>query len=423
MGHAVRTTLIGMRIGGTLGLSDTQRSELFYALLLKDLGCSSNAARLSSLFGADDLLLKHAHKLTDWAAPTDAARYAYRHSLPGNGRVARAWHMLMLGLKAQGSAREMTETRCERGADIAGMLGLPGATSDAIRALDEHWDGGGHPYGLRGAAIPILGRIACLAQTVEVFQHAFDVATACEMARARAGSWFDPLLVDALCTFEYNAEFWASVRGRDSLGQLHGLEPTDHVILCDEDRLDAICGAFARVIDAKSPYTSRHSHNVAAIALAAARAMDLTTATVSTLRRAALLHDIGKLGVSNAILDKPAALDESEWEAMRRHTAFTLEILQRVTRFREFASTAAAHHERLDGTGYHLGLDGAHLGTVARLIAVADVTEAISANRPYRTGMTLDEVTTVLRRLVDRQHLCPAAVDAVLGTYTGSPGE
>lgn len=421
MGHAVRTTLIGMRIASQFGLPDDQRSALFYALLLKDLGCSSNAARLASIFGADDQLLKHAHKLTDWRATTDAARYAFKYSLPGKGRVAKAWHMLMLGVKEQGLARSITQTRCERGADIATMLGLPAGTSEAIRALDEHWDGGGLPYGLIGSATPLLGRIACLAQSVEVFQGAFDVRTAYEMARARRGRWFDPVLVDALHAFELDGEFWTSLRDADTLTHVRELEPEDRVIYCDEYHLDTVAEAFAQVIDAKSPYTSRHSQNVAVIALNAASVMGIERKELLTLRRAALLHDIGKLGVSNSILDKPGTLDEEEWDSMRQHTRFSLEILKRVARFRQFAATAAAHHERLDGSGYHLGLGGDQLGQLARIIAVADVTEALAADRPYRPAMPVERVTETLRILVVQQHLDPAAVHAVESTFRGLP--
>ena len=423
MGHAVRTTLIGMRIASQLGLPEDQRSALYYALLLKDLGCSSNAARLASIFGADDQLLKHAYKLTDWRATTDAARYAFKFSLPGKGRVAKAWHMLMLGMKEQGAARSMTQTRCERGADIATMLDLSPGTSEAIRSLDEHWDGGGLPYGLRGSSTPLLGRIACLAQSVEVFQGAFDLRTAYEMAHARRGRWFDPVLVDALDAFQCDFPFWASLRDSDGLAHVRDVEPEDRIVICDEFKLDTIAEAFARVIDAKSPYTSRHSQNVAIIAVNAASVMDIERDELLTLRRAALLHDIGKLGVSNAILDKPAMLDEEEWDSMRQHTRFTLEILKRVKRFRQFAATAAAHHERLDGSGYHLGLGGDQLGTLARIIAVADVTEALSADRPYRAGMPVDQVTGILRDLVAKKHLCPVAVDALVRTFRGLPEE
>lgn len=423
MGHSARTTLIGMRIGETLGLMDEQKSALYYALLLKDLGCSSNAARLSSLFGADDRLLKHAHKLTDWTAGGDRARLAFKFSVPGKSRFAKAWHMLMLGINQRGSERKMMQTRCERGADIATLLGLPRGTSEAIRTLDEHWDGSGMPLGLGGSGIPMLGRIVSLAQTVEVFQNAFDVRTAYEMAHARRGRWFDPVLVDCLDAFRLDSEFWGTVRSADTLKAVRSLEPEERVVVADDTRLDTVATAFARVIDAKSPYTARHSQNVSMIAVAAATEMGMAPRELLTLSRAALLHDIGKLGVSNTVLDKPAALDPVEMETMRQHTRFTLEILKRVPRFRQFAATAASHHERLDGSGYHLGLKGEELGPVARMIAVADVTEALSADRPYRAGMPVDEVFTILDRLVREGHLCASAVEGVQATFQGLPSE
>jgi len=177
-GHAVRTCLIGMRIAEVIGLGPDERSDLFYALLLKDLGCSSNAARLCQLFGADDLSLKRAHKLTDWTDPVASARYAYAHAVPDKGAVAKAWHVAMLGKKEKGSGTEMTRTRCERGAEIAHELGLSAATAGAIRGLDEHWNGLGMPTGLTGSQIPLLGRICSLAQTLEVFAHSHGAEAA-----------------------------------------------------------------------------------------------------------------------------------------------------------------------------------------------------------------------------------------------------
>ena len=156
----------------------------------------------------------------------------------------------------------MTAARCERGADIAMMLSLPRGAAEAIRTIDEHWDGRGMPMGLSGSGIPMLGRIVSLAQTMEVFQHAFDVATAYEMAHARRGRWFDPVLVDCLDAFKLDAEFWHSVRHTDGLAKLRALEPEECIITVDEERLDIVAEAFARVIDAKSPYTAQHSKNV-----------------------------------------------------------------------------------------------------------------------------------------------------------------
>ena len=414
-GHAVRTCLIGMRIGEVLRLGPMERSALFYALLLKDLGCSSNAARLSQLFGADDLILKRAHKLTDWTSGAASTAYAWRHSVPGRGPVARAWHALMLGMREQGSGREMTQTRCERGADIAQLLGLEFATSDAIRALDEHWDGAGMPYFRRGTAIPLLGRIAGLAQSVEVFHAVFGVEAACDMARSRRGTWFDPGLVEALESFEDDKSFWATLVATDQLEQVAALEPVDRVILADEVRLDQVAHAFARVIDAKTPYTARHSEGVAAIAVGIGRAMGLEAEDLRTLSRAGLLHDIGKLGVSNTILDKPGRLTDAEMAEMRKHPRHTLEILGRVRRFRAFAGLAAAHHERLDGSGYHRGLGAGELGTLARILAVADVCEALSAERPYRKALGADEVFEIMGKMVGTG-LCPAAFEALKGS-------
>jgi putative nucleotidyltransferase with HDIG domain len=423
LGHAVRTTMIGMRIAEYINLTDDDRSALFYALLLKDLGCSSNAARLSSLFGADDRELKHAYKLTDWATLSDTAKYAMRHSLPGRSKLAKAWHALMLGVRAQDTTRELMATRCERGADIAGMLGLPRATSEAIRALDEHWDGDGMPMGLKGDAIPLLGRIAGISQTVEVFAAAYDVPTAYEMAHARSARWFDPDLVDCLDAFRDDHQFWSGLRSANTLEALQLLEPADRVIHLDNERLDTVAEAFARVIDAKSPYTARHSQNVAFLSVRIGEELGFSERELRTLRRAALLHDIGKLGVSNAILDKPSMLEPEEMLIMRQHTGATYDILSRVKRFRQFAATAAAHHERLDGSGYHLGLSAAELGPLARVIAVADVCEAISADRPYRAGMPLDEVNARLRGLVKGRHLEAEATEALLSWYTGLPKE
>ncbi len=414
-GHAVRTCIIGMRLADRLALSAAERSDLFYALLLKDLGCSSNAARLARIFQADDLALKRAHKVTDWTRGGDSARYAFEHALQGSaGPLRRAWHTVMIGFTEKGSGREMTETRCERGADIAGLLGLTPATQDAIRALDEHWDGAGLPYSRSGDAIPLLGRIAGLAQTVEVFATGFGVEAAFEVARARRGGWFDPALVDALLSLESDHAFWSTLLATDQLEHVADLEPRDRVLLASEARLDQVAEAFARVIDAKSPYTARHSAGVAAIAVAIGRGMGCGPDDLVTLRRAGLLHDIGKLGISNRILDKPGRLTDQEMAEMRKHPRYSLEILVRVRRFAAFAELAAAHHERLDGQGYHLGLGGAQLGPLARVLAVADVCEALSAERPYRKALPRDEVLAIMRKTVGTG-LCPVAFETLAG--------
>jgi HD-GYP domain-containing protein (c-di-GMP phosphodiesterase class II) len=163
-----------------------------------------------------------------------------------------------------------------------------------------------------------------------------------------------------------------------------------------EDDLDVIAGAFADIIDAKSPYTFSHSRNVAAYALGIAREMRLDSVIQRRVYRAGLLHDIGKLGVSNSILDKPGPLTASERTAVERHPFFTWEILSRVPAFRDFAWSAALHHERLDGSGYPWHLSGHRLDITARILCVADVYEALTAERPYRAALPWSESSRIL---------------------------
>ena len=247
------------------------------------------------------------------------------------------------------------EARCDRGAEIARMLYLSEATAAAIRSLDEHWDGRGLPDGLRGEEIPLLARILCLAQTVEIFHAAGGVDAARAVARRRRGRWFDPALVDALPAIWRDRAFWRTLEQPD----VSGWEPADLLLRADDDRLDRIAEAFARVIDAKSPFTARHSERVAEIAVGIGGILGFDPETQRDLRRAGLLHDIGKLAISNRILDKPGKLTEAEFAAIKRHPAHSLEILARAPCFAAIAALAANHHERIDGSGYPRGLGDA----------------------------------------------------------------
>lgn len=411
MGHAVRACVVGMRLAHELGMSPADRSDLYYALLLKDAGCSSNASRLSQLFGADDQTLKHDHKLIDWTRLVPAAGYALRHA-SGRGVLGRLGRVVRIAASAERIGREMIATRCERGADIVQMIGFAPATAVAIRNLDEHWDGRGHPLGLTGDRIPLFGRILGLAQTFEVFLSARGPDAAYQMLDRRSGRWFDPELVRAMRAFEGETAFWRILATAEPRTLVEAYEPEERVLAADEARVDQVAEAFAVVIDAKSPYTFHHSSGVADIAVELGRRMGLEPVALRELRRAALLHDIGKLGVPNTVLDKPGKLTEVEWEAMRRHPAFTHQILTRIARFRDLAEVAASHHERLDGTGYHRGLSGPQLSLPARILAVADVCEALQAERPYRGPLPWDEVLGIMGRLAGPA-LCPAVFEAL----------
>ncbi len=416
-GHAARTCAIGMRLAEVLGLDGLTRSRLFYALLLKDAGCSANAAKMAALFGADDHGLKRSSKRVDWSGRLPAFVWAVRVAAPGGAVRTRLGRLR--AIKAEGEVtRQLMRARCDRGAEIAILLGLHAETAEAIRALDEHWDGGGQPDGLRGEEIPLLGRILCLAQTVEIFHAEGGVKAAWRMASGRRGGWFDPSLVDALGSIVADREFWRSL----ATGDAGSWEPADHVLPADDARIDQIAGAFAGVVDVKSPWTYRHSDRVCLIVMGMAGARGADLDAMRDLRRTALLHDIGKLAISNRILDKQGPLTDVERRAMRRHPLISERILARVPGVRHMAPVAGAHHERLDGGGYPRGLAAPDLTTDMRLLAVADVYEALTADRPYRRALPSDVALARIRREVP-ERLDPEAFSLLTRLVADEQGE
>lgn len=402
MGHAQRTCLIGMQIASVLGLPECQVTSLFHALLIKDAGCTSNAARMYAIFGADEVTTRCALKVGNWNALFEAAKYAVdrtfsNHSLPN--------HSLWMRLHLRYTPRPTTtnalkDARGEQGAQIARNLGLGEDAACCIQSLNEHWDGRGVTQRLRGDAIPLLARIACLAQTLEVFVSTYDVKTAYQIVRRRSGTWFDPSLVQAACSFQHDELFWRFVQAA-SRDRVLSLEAEAVVEIATEERIDAICDAFAQIVDAKSPFTAEHSSRVCTYSTEIADMLGVTGEQQATLRRAALLHDIGKLAIPTQILDKPGKLTPSEWERMKRHPRYTEEILSQITGFSRLAKVAGAHHERLNGTGYFRGLSAKRLDLEMRIIAVADVFDALLAQRPYRLAIPLAQAFAILDKEAD----------------------
>ena len=320
------------------------------------------------LFGADDREVKHDIKTVDWRKAQSKFKFAAAHVAPGASLFTRAMRFAAMARGGERGEKALVETRCERGADIMRDLRFPEAAAQAVRHLDEHWDGGGHPTGAKGTEIPIAARLAGLAQTVEVFLHELGVPGAIGVAELRRGTWFDPQLVDALVGLAEDTAFWHRLNTGDLHEQLSEIEPADTARVTDEDELDRVCEAFARVVDAKSPWTHKHSTGVAEIAVGIGGELGLPAIMLRDLRRAGLLHDLGKLGVSNMILDKPGRPTNEEYEQIKKHPDYSERILRRVNDFQRLADVAGAHHERLDGRGYHHRTDGDHLPTEARSI-------------------------------------------------------
>ncbi len=397
VGHSQRSCMIGMALAERLDLGSEVRRDLFYAILLKDAGCSSSAARMCELFSTDDRALKREFSFVDWTNTAEFVRYAAKNVAPGSSGIARAGQLLRALRSIRREADDLNNARCDRGARLVAMLGFPPATSEAVRALDEHWDGSGRPDGLEGEAIPLISRIACLAQTAEVFMSADGPGAALDVVRARRGRWFDPRLADEFLAIGPDDPLWMRMAEDATAEVMREMEPHEAgIALTDDDGLDRVAEAFAGVIDAKSPYTARHSVGVATYAVGVGERFGFDPVRLRSLRRAGLLHDIGKLGVSNLILDKPDKLTDAEFAEVRRHPLYTEQILTRISPFADIAVAAAGHHERIDGRGYHRGIRADLLPLEARILAVADVYEALTADRPYRGPLPRDTALEIL---------------------------
>ena len=395
-GHTLRTALIAMRLGRELGLETDALGALYYAALLKDAGCSSNAARMAALFGSDDQDVKRDMRLVDWHDRWRLAMRTARNCGVGRNPIARIRHFLRVAQTPQ-MTREIIQARCERGAQIAVALGFPQATSEAIGHVDEHWCGLGHPVGLAGDEIPLLSRVLLISQTFEAYWTEQGLRASLQMIAARSERWFDPRMVSCITAWKKDDAWWALLADRDRLDEsVIALEPGGAPILATDERLDATAYAFASVIDAKTPFTYRHSTNVARFAVGIARAAGADATLQRDILRAGLLHDIGKLGGSNRILDKPGRLTDAERDEVKKHPRWTWQILERVPAFQHFAAASAHHHERIDGRGYPWGLGSDRLDFTSRVLAIADVYEALTANRPYREGLSVEKALGIM---------------------------
>ena len=397
-GHSLRTCLIGSSLGEKAGLTLQERRDLYYALLLKDVGCSSNSARMSELFGGDERAAKRELRRLDWTVGLEAAGQAVQQASPGASWFERARRVAALAGSGGRTARELIASRCERGSAIVLDLGFGQAVAKGVASLDERWDGRGQPLGTSGSGIPMLSRVMSLAQTMEVFSVIDGPAAAIEIAQARSGTWFDPMLVEITTGMEHEL---AGLCAMDDWGLQHAVrqvEPGDAMLLAGPGALDRIASAFAQVVDAKSPYTANHSRRVTDFVVKIADHMGLPAGEIVDLQRAALLHDLGKLSVPNSVLDKAGPLTSSEWETMRLHPYYTQRILDRVRAFQSLAFVSSSHHERLDGRGYFRGLKGSQVPFGARILAVADVYEALTSERPYRPALAPEEAFATMER-------------------------
>jgi HD-GYP domain-containing protein (c-di-GMP phosphodiesterase class II) len=408
MEHVLRSSVLALRLGERAGLDNSQRATTFYVALLAWIGCSADAHELARWFG-DDIALRADSYDVDLKGSA-AALFILRHLGAGSSPLAR---LRTAGSFARGGARDFDpmQTHCEVAGSFAERLGVGEEVRFALLQAFERWDGKGKPEGLRGEEVALPMRLVHLAEIVEVFHRAGGVEAALEVARERRGTQFDPALVDELCAAA--PSLFAELETGLNWDELSAAEPAlRHVLTSDE--LDSALEAMADFADLKSPYTLGHSRGVAELASAAAEAYGLPDVEVETLRQAALVHDLGRLGVSNAVWDKRGPLNPSELERVRLHPYLTERMLARPEALARLGRIAALHHERLDGSGYPRGLTGESIGPAARLLAAADVYQAMRELRPHRPARDPERAAAEVRAEARAGRLDGEAVNAVL---------
>jgi HD-GYP domain-containing protein (c-di-GMP phosphodiesterase class II) len=417
MGQPLETALcscvVAMRLGEALHLDSATLRDVYYQALLRYIGCNSDADALAALMG-DELALRHDFATVDTGRPPEVLGLAMRYLRQASAGEPPYRMAAMVARGLLTLPRVMDESfagHCEVAQRLAGRLGLPESLIVCLGQLYERWDGKGRPRGLKGEEVEQAVLVVSLAQDAVVWARIGGPDAAVATIRKRSGGAYHPRMAERFC--EEAPTILAGLDQEPTWESVLTLEPGGRDCLSDEE-FDRSCEALADFADMKSPYTLGHSPGVAALAAGAGRRCGLVEADVTALRRAGLLHDIGRVGVSAGIWGKEGALSQREWEQVRLHAYYTDRVLTRPEPLRRLGALASQHHERLDGSGYHRAISGQVLSPAARVLAAADAYHAMTEPRPHRTALSAEKAAEELRREVRDGRLDGDAVHAVL---------
>jgi putative nucleotidyltransferase with HDIG domain len=405
---AVRGCLVATSLARAMELPEAEVGDVFWTTLLQHVGCTAPAHEFAYLFG-DDLTVAVRAERTDSASLLETLALL---AAAGRGTgIHRARHLARTLAAGEGGSRAIALAVCEVGALMADRLGLGGGVGLGLRHGMERWDGKGDAYRLAGDDIALPARVSVVATQAVIFDRLGGPEAAVEMARRRAGGWFDPAV----------AERFARV-GTDVLGRLAEADVWAEVLEAEPrpvrripaERLDDVARAFADMVDLLTPFTLGHSAGVARLADEAARLLRLPDGDADLLRRAALLHDLGRVAISGGVWEKPGPLTSTQWEQVRLHPYHTERILSRSTTLEPLARVAGMHHERQDGSGYHHAASGAEIPVLARLLAAADAYQAMTQDRPHRAALAPEAAAQELEAATRAGRHDPECARAVL---------
>lgn len=406
--HVLRQTVIATRLARAAGLSEADQGAAFYVSLLAWVGCVADSHEMARWFGDDRQLRADSYQVDLTPVPT--MRFLLGH-LAADGGLRR---ITLLGRFFTGGFREVMNsfvTHCETTGDIADRLGLPDQVRRALPQAFERWDGKGVPTGLPGPEIEPVMRIVQIADDSEASWRTGGIPAVVTLLRARSGTEFDPELVDLCCR---DAEtLFGDLAAVDAWSTVVSGCPALRPALTDTE-LTAVLHIFADYADLKSPWFLGHSRALAVLAATAARRHGLPEDDVNLIEHAALVSRLGVIGVSAGIWAKPGPLSDLDWEHVRTAPYLTERILSRQPRLAPLGALAALVHERLDGSGYPRGLPGAALPFPARLLAAAEVYQALGEDRPHRAALPGPDRARLLIAEAEAGRLDPVAVRAIL---------
>ncbi len=407
--HALRTAVLAVRLGELAGASAQELADTYYVSLLHAAGCTSNGHEAIQVYD-DDITYRAAFFLIDTTNPAEVLAFYQANIGAGRPPEVRAALIEDAIAHAGPRAREAFATMCEVAQRFAGWLELNADIQAALEYVFARWDGRGFPDA-RGDAIPASMRLLHVARDISLFLSAAGPEEARAVVERRAGTAYEPRLAE-LATRNFT-ELMADLDDTRMWDQALEVEPLPKIWI-EGAQVDAAFAAIAALTGLKSPWLREHSTGVADLAEAAAWRMGLPAASVTLVRRAALAHDVGRVGVSNAIWEKPARLGFGEWERVRLHPHFSERAFAQSPALSPIGVLAGSHHERLDGSGYHRGTTGQGLDQPARILAAADCYGAMREARPYRAPLDGPTAETELLREAAEGRLDPDAVDAVL---------
>jgi HD-GYP domain-containing protein (c-di-GMP phosphodiesterase class II) len=408
--EAMHAGLVAVMLARSVGVSEGDAAAVYYTTLLRSVGCTATSYEYSALYG-DDLVVRGQGDAVDVQKPLEVFPFLWRVSAAQtNASHLRAFATVLA--RGRQVANEGARADCEVGARMAGRFGLEMTVQQGILGVFERWDGRGGPNGLAGEQIPQAARFAAVAYAFVMFAADLGLEAAFRRIQRWAGASLDPAIVNALA------------RDPDSAASILEVSDTWRAVVdaepgpprrVTEAQLDEIALAYADGVDLKSPWLHGHSSGVANLAATTAAALGRPDDEIARIRRAGLLHDIGRAGISTQVWDKPGPLTSAQWEQVRLHPYHTDRILNRCPALAPLAGLASMHHERLDGSGYFRAAPAGTQDLAARLLATADVYHALTEDRPHRPAFRPDEAA----RQLEAQALDGEAVRAVIEAAGG----